>query len=51
MTEQTDAVGAQIKCPHCGYGLLWSEDRGPHCDGCDDFNATGERPETRSEDA
>lgn len=27
-----------MKCQHCGSGLLWSEDRGAHCDGCDDFN-------------
>ena len=27
-----------MNCPHCGSGLLWSEDRGPHCDGCDDFD-------------
>lgn len=33
-------VGAapQMRCPHCQSGLLWSEDRGAHCDGCDDFN-------------
>jgi hypothetical protein len=30
--------GPQIKCPHCGTGLLWSEDRGAHCDGCDNFD-------------
>jgi hypothetical protein len=28
------------KCPHCGNELLTSEDRGLHCDGCDDL--TGE---------
>lgn len=26
-------------CPHCGAGLLTSEDRGLHCDGCDDLTA------------
>lgn len=39
----TDIIGRHLepkkpKCPHCGSGLLWSEDRGAHCDGCDDFN-------------
>jgi hypothetical protein len=28
----------KIRCHHCGSGLLWSEDRGAHCDGCDDFD-------------
>jgi hypothetical protein len=27
-----------MRCPHCNSGLLWSEDRGSHCDGCDDFD-------------
>ena len=27
------------KCPHCGEELLTSEDRGLHCDGCDDLTA------------
>jgi hypothetical protein len=26
-------------CLHCGSPLLWSEDRGVHCDGCDEFDA------------
>jgi len=26
-----------MNCPHCGSKLLWSEDRGAHCDGCDEF--------------
>lgn len=26
------------KCPNCGDGLLFSDDRGIHCDGCDDFD-------------
>lgn len=31
--------GAAVSaCPHCGSGLLWSEDRGAHCDGCDEFD-------------
>lgn len=28
----------EADCPHCKSRLLWSEDRGAHCDGCDDFN-------------
>lgn len=32
-------VAAQkMNCPHCGSGLLWGDDRGAHCDGCDDFD-------------
>jgi hypothetical protein len=27
-----------VKCPHCGDELLFSEDRGVHCDGCEDFH-------------
>ena len=27
-----------VKCPHCGAVVLWSDDRGAHCDGCDEFN-------------
>lgn len=27
-----------MKCPHCGSTLLWGEDRGAHCDGCDLFD-------------
>lgn len=38
-----------MKCPHCGSGLLWSEDRRAHCDGCDDYNAQ-EKPETSVEE-
>lgn len=26
-----------MPCPHCKSTLLWSEDRGPHCDGCDEY--------------
>jgi len=33
-----------IQCPHCGSGLLWSEDRGAHGDGCDDFNEETDLP-------
>lgn len=29
-----------MKCPHCQSTLLWSEDRGAHCDGCDEFTET-----------
>lgn len=28
----------KMKCPHCNSELLWSDDRGAHCDGCDEFN-------------
>lgn len=28
----------EMKCPHCGSTLMWSEDRGANCDGCDEFN-------------
>ena len=31
-----------MQCPHCGSGLLWSEDRGAHCDGCEDYDAARE---------
>lgn len=31
-------------CPHCGSDLLWSEDRGAHCDGCDDFDPEADLP-------
>lgn len=33
-----------IGCPHCNSGLLWSEDRGAHCDGCDDFDPESDLP-------
>ena len=36
--------GERLKCPHCGSGLLWSEERGAHCDGCDDFKAELDLP-------
>ncbi len=35
----------EIRCPHCKSGLLWSEDRGPHCDGCDDFDPESDLPD------
>jgi hypothetical protein len=46
---------APMKCPHCGSGLLWSEDRGAHCDGCDDYEPEdslppGTAPEAARED-
>lgn len=44
MTEALKIPGERIKCPHCGSGLLWSEDRGPNCDGCDDFNPETDLP-------
>lgn len=31
-------------CPHCGFVLLWSEDRGAHCDGCDEFDPERDLP-------
>ncbi len=34
----------QIRCPHCGNVLLWGEDRGAHCDGCDDFDQESDLP-------
>lgn len=30
-------------CPHCGSELLFSEDRGLHCDGCDDLTVADEK--------
>jgi hypothetical protein len=33
-----------MRCPHCNSGLLWSEDRGSHCDGCDDFDPESDLP-------
>ncbi|GEM_PF-7033389 len=27
-----------MKCPFCNAPLLYSEERGPHCDGCDQFD-------------
>lgn len=38
-SDSTRAPGSASVCPHCKSGLLWSEDRGAHCDGCDDFDA------------
>lgn len=32
-----ETTGSALLCPHCKAGLLWNEDRGAHCDGCDDF--------------
>jgi len=34
--QQTPA--APVLCPHCGSTILWSEDRGAHCDGCDELH-------------
>lgn len=36
-------VGWPPPCPHCGDDLLTSEERGLHCDGCDDLTAEDER--------
>jgi len=36
--------GPKINCPHCGSALLWSEDRGAHCDGCADFDPETDLP-------
>ena len=38
MTNDECGMPKGMKCPHCESGLLWSEDRGAHCDGCDDFD-------------
>lgn len=38
-------AGKSMPCPHCGHTLLWSEDRGAHCDGCDDFDPETDIPE------
>lgn len=36
----------KIRCPHCQSIVLWSEDRGAHCDGCDDFDPETDLPPT-----
>lgn len=33
-----------MNCPHCQSTLLWSEDRGAHCDGCDQFDESSLAP-------
>lgn len=33
-----ETMTSHTPCPHCGCDLLWSDDRGAHCDGCDDFD-------------
>lgn len=43
MDQILEALGpprddSAMLCHHCGSGLLWSEDRGAHCDGCDKYN-------------
>lgn len=35
-----------MKCPHCQSTLLWSDDRGAHCDGCEDFDPETDLPPT-----
>ncbi len=47
-SEKQKRDGSSISCPHCGYVLLWSEDRGAHCDGCDDFDPQKDLPSTMS---
>jgi len=37
-----------MKCPHCKSGMLWSDDRGAHCDGCDDFDEEADLPASRT---
>ena len=36
---ETDRRAERFPCPHCRNTLLISEDRGIHCDGCDDLSA------------
>jgi len=31
------ARGGTARCPHCGDPVVFSEDRGAHCDGCDEY--------------
>jgi endogenous inhibitor of DNA gyrase (YacG/DUF329 family) len=45
--EGREGEAAKIKCPHCQSTILWSEDRGAHCDGCDDFDPEADLPEAR----
>ena len=42
--SQPERAGNKIPCPHCGSTILWSEDRGAHCDGCDDFDPKKDIP-------
>lgn len=41
---QPATMEKKIDCPHCGSCLLWSEDRGAHCDVCDDFDPDMDLP-------
>lgn len=36
-----------MNCPKCGSQLLWSDDRGGHCDGCDDFDPETDLPNNK----
>ncbi len=36
--KQNADINSKTPCPHCGDILLWSDDRGAHCDGCDAFD-------------
>lgn len=39
VSQHAKAKEAQsTHCPHCGDQLLWSESRGAHCDGCDEYD-------------
>ena len=40
----SNAASDGMQCPHCHSDLLWSEDRGAHCDGCDDFDPEVDLP-------
>lgn len=41
--QMLDSHDEFCPCPHCGDPLLLSEDRGLHCDGCDDLTAEDEQ--------
>jgi uncharacterized protein YodC (DUF2158 family) len=38
LPEPTPAAGIARSCQFCGSTLLWSEERGAHCDGCDEYD-------------
>lgn len=40
---------ATTRCPHCKSPVLFSEDRGIHCDGCDDFDSETDLPNVPDE--
>src|SRR5574343_127483 len=41
----------RVHCPHCKMVILWSEDRGAHCDGCDNFDPEADLPNANLSDA